>query len=110
MSINEEKFKMWCEQVDRRLARLEGEDYRPKEPLIKDEKIRKAVKAWAEACGIDEQKISYDGDARFWCMNKDCAIDFYDVYGEEKEDDSLLNCKENDRYYTIAELCGEEEE
>ena len=25
------------------------EDYKPKEPLIKDEKIRKAVRAWAES-------------------------------------------------------------
>ena len=28
------------------------EDYKPVEPLIKDEKIRKAVRTWAEASGI----------------------------------------------------------
>ena len=31
-------------------AKLEAE--MQKEPLIKDEKIRKAVRAWAEACGL----------------------------------------------------------
>lgn len=31
----------------------EWEDYEPKEPLIKDQKIRKAVRAWAEANDID---------------------------------------------------------
>ena len=30
----------------------EWEDYKPKEPLIKDEKVRKAVRAWAEANDI----------------------------------------------------------
>lgn len=87
----------------------EWEDYTPKEPLIKDEKIRKAVRAWAEACGIDEhgQKINYDGDWTFWCMVKDCSIDFTDVYA--KNEDSLITCN-NDVYFTIAELCGEEEE
>ena len=30
----------------------EWEDYVQKEPLIKDEKVRKAVRAWAEANGI----------------------------------------------------------
>ena len=28
------------------------EVYKPKEPLIKDEKIRKAIRAWAEACNL----------------------------------------------------------
>ena len=45
-------------EVDRKtyqsLAELNAdwEDYEPKEPLIKDEKIRKAVRAWAEANNI----------------------------------------------------------
>ena len=36
------------------LAELNAEwkDYEPKEPLIKDEKVRKAVRAWAEANNI----------------------------------------------------------
>lgn len=34
------------------------EDYKPKEPLIKDEKIRKAVRAWAEACNLSYVSIT----------------------------------------------------
>ena len=36
------------------------EDYKPAEPLIKDEKIRKAVRAWAEVNLISD--ILYDKD------------------------------------------------
>ena len=36
----------------------EWEDYvDPKEPLIKDEKIRKAVRAWADACNLSYVSI-----------------------------------------------------
>lgn len=75
------------------------EDYQPKEPLIKDEKIRKAVRAWAEANGVhkvDFEYITGDGSvlkdfcgARMW---------FYVDLGLVQR-----------RNYTIAELCGEEE-
>lgn len=34
----------------------EWEDYKPAEPLIEDEKNRKAVRAWAEANGTEEGK------------------------------------------------------
>lgn len=80
----------------------EWEDYEPKEPLIKDEKIRKAVRAWAEACGAKQIKYSialnqyYDAD-----MGTGFSIKFLtkpvEVYLEEG------------KIYTIAELCGEEE-
>lgn len=79
------------------------EDYKPAEPLIKDEKIRKAVRAWAEACGAKQIKYSiapnqyYDAD-----MGTGFSIKFLtkpvEVYLEEG------------KMYTIAELCGEEEE
>lgn len=75
----------------------------PTEPLIKDEKIRKAVRAWAEACGAKQIKYSiapnqyYDAD-----MGTGFSIKFLtkpvEVYLEEG------------KTYTIAELCGEEEE
>lgn len=80
----------------------EWEDYNPAEPLIKDEKIRKAVRAWAEACGAKQIKYSiasnqyYDAD-----MGTGFSIKFLtkpvEVYLEEG------------KTYTIAELCGEEE-
>lgn len=87
------------------LAR-EWEDYAPKEPLIKDEKIRKAVRAWAEANAINSGNY-YNTDIKFnvtehrlqWIQT---AIEFNDITG--------LDNLEDGETYTIAELCGEEEE
>lgn len=76
-------------------------DYKPSEPaepLIKDEKIRKAVRAWAEACELDTAQ--YDDYWRsFRC--DDCVIGFKTEYTNLNLDDG--------KWYTIAELCGEEE-
>lgn len=80
----------------------EWEDYTPKEPLIKDEKIRKAVRAWAEANEIET--VEYD---EYWVSFRrdDKTIGFKDEYSR------LGFYKlENSRDYTIDELCGEEEE
>ena len=73
---------------------------KPAEPLIKDEKIRKAVRAWAEARGAKQIKYSialnqyYDAD-----MGTGFSIKFLtkpvEVYLEEG------------KIYTIDELCGE---
>ena len=88
----------------------EWEDYKPTEPLInnipKDEKIRKAVRAWAEALDIDEVYINYIGDNTYIELYEDPARNG----GWNRM--SLPNqeeIKKNERY-TIAELCGEEEE
>lgn len=76
----------------------EWEDYKPAEPLIKDEKIRKAVRAWAELSGVDKCHFEHN-DGSF-------ASKWYGIslptskYGEDIESG----------FYTIAELCGEEEE
>ena len=82
--------------------REDWEDYKPDEPLIKDKRTRKAVRAWAEACGAKQIKYSiapnqyYDAD-----MGTGFSIKFLtkpvEVYLEEG------------KIYTIAELCGEEE-
>lgn len=48
----------------------EWEDYGPKEPLIKDEKIRKAVRAWAEANNIRAVYYSPEEDG-FYVKNFD---------------------------------------
>ena len=103
----------------------EWEDYKPAEPLIKDEKVRKAVRAWL---AIQGQPIvaaaitcNKDSDGFFnYCLygyiekarisngkpvvnNNLTAIDF--------EFRSLEKMKfERHRDYAIAELCGEEEE
>ena len=96
------------DDIDRKtyqsLAELneEWEDYGPKDPLIKDEKVRKAIRAWAEACFIET--VEYD---EYWVSFRrdDKTIGFKD------EDRCLGFYKlENSRDYTIDELCGEEEE
>lgn len=107
MSFNEEKLLVWMDETDKRLAHLEanqlaiingdfwGTNTEPKEPLIKDEKIRKAVRAWADATGT--KSVNYWGHLES-CQN-DSSIDFQNGLGLEHGDD-----------YTIAELCGEEGE
>ena len=75
------------------------EDYKPKEPLIKDEKIRKAVRAWAEANDITEINVASSG-YELWGGIDDWCIHFG---GNPFKDIKPLK-------YTIAELCGEEEE
>ena len=77
----------------------EWEDYKPKEPLIKDEKIRKIVRPWANKNMVKRLTVRYrwgEGTALESCGAK---ITFYDDLGLR-----------NGATYTIAELCGEEEE
>ena len=80
----------------------EFEDYKPAVPLIKDEKVRKAVRAWAEACNLK------------YAVYKQSANEFYnpDTRGRFAIKFSLkpIEVYLNDgECYTIAELCGEEE-
>ena len=79
----------------------EWEDYEPKEPLIKDEKVRKAVRAWAEANNfLDEiEAHSLTAGTRFSIGHYDIEFLGYFIYDLE-----------SNKTYTIAELCGEEEE
>lgn len=77
----------------------------PKEPLIKDEKIRKAVRAWAEAVGGSPvcfyEDTGYEGVGRLKIYREgypavfDLGHQFYDL--------------ELDTQYNITELCGDEE-
>lgn len=83
------------------------EDYTPKEHLIKDEKIRKAVRAWAEANSIKEIIIFDCGNnAPYTPVG---AVDF-------AENGSHLEIRfrteerfDTDRIYAIDELCWSEE-
>lgn len=73
------------------------EDYNPTEPLIKDKKIRKAVRAWADA--NNSTKMVFDG---------------YHLASDENGNDiefsnSWAENVIHGEWYTIAELCGEEE-
>lgn len=76
----------------------EWEDYEPKEPLIKDERIRKAVRAWAEVDAIVLVEIKTD--YRIESVNDDAVIRF---------DEPVFNGLPKGRNLTITELCGEEE-
>lgn len=73
----------------------------PKEPLIKDEKIRKAVRAWAEANNfLDDIEVhSLTAGTRFSIGHYDIEFLGYFIYDLE-----------SNKTYTIDELCGEEEE
>ena len=90
-----------CNKVYYSLAELNAdwEDYKPKEPLIKDEKIRKAVRAWAEANDITEINVASSG-YELWGGIDDWCIHFG---GNPFKDIKPLK-------YTIDELCGEDEE
>lgn len=85
----------------RSLAELneEWEDYSPAEPLIKDEKVRKAVRAWAEANDYSLVKIGFD-------MASEPNDGYVQIHFE------VSDIVDEDKYgvHTIAELCGEEEE
>lgn len=67
------------------------------EPLIKDEKIRKAVRAWAEINGIKEITYNYSENS------------LEDIFRNTITFNMGLGLKDGKKY-TIAELCGEEEE
>ena len=93
-----------CNKVYYSLAELnqDWEDYKPAEPLIKDEKIRKAVRAWAEANDITEINVA-DNGYELWGGDDDWCIHF--------SGDGFVNPFEHikPQQYTIEELCGEEE-
>lgn len=83
------------------------EDYKSTEPLINDEKVRKAVRAWAKAVGVD--KVIYEDSGwyyEYFRTEPDEYDHAVDIDFWHKLDADL--CSGNT--YTIAELCGEEEE
>lgn len=96
------------DMIDRKtyqsLAELneEWEDYIPAEPLIKNEKVRKAVRAWAEANGVGTVLYKEDN---------------YRFYADDTEIGSMIELENIPEYiglrhehrYTIAELCGDDE-
>ena len=81
------------------------EVYKPTEPLIKDEKIRKAVRIWAE---VNKTKyvwvtVAFDGTS----ITQDERHPFPTEYKQSITFECEVNVKSG--YYTIEELCGEEE-
>ena len=82
------------------LAELNEEwgDYEPKEPLIKDEKIRNLVREWIKLWETEDRWHVCDDSGEISIWRNDIELILPLSYG----------IKEG--YYTIAELCGEEEE
>ena len=81
----------------------EWEDYKPKEPLIKDEKIRKAVKAWADANEISQAQFDRYTSGFSACDDGHNLLSMISF-------DGFVFMFVDGKYYTIDELCGEEEE
>ena len=75
------------------------EDY--KDPLIKDKKVRKAVRAWWETIpdAITDKRVLYT-------KNQDLVVGVYTIYCGTIYPETL----EAGKIYTITELCGKEEE
>lgn len=97
--IENRKDGSWEWQAGKTLHDLaeNWEDYKPTEPLIKDEKVRKAVQAWAEASNIGVVKVA---PYAVFDIESSACICFYGRVIKDKVDDK--------KSYTIAELCGEE--
>lgn len=75
----------------------EWEDYKPAEPLIEDEQIRKIIRAWAEK--NDSTRIEYAAPEN----------ELVDSYGNTISFDLIFKELNHGAEYTIDELCGEEE-
>lgn len=84
----------------------EYEAYKSTEPLIKDEKIRKAVRAWAEANKFLIFVVNNKQSNTFEIRG---LADIGNVHGCSIYFKGTIS-KANNIAYTIAELCGEEEE
>ena len=83
-------------------------DYVPAEPLIKNEKIRKAVRAWAEANRVAEARYSscHDAECEFNARDdENKSIVFIGNFTEMNEELDYSGRT----IYAIAELCGEGE-
>lgn len=77
-----------------------------REPLIKDEKIRKVVRDWAEANGVKELIIfDHSNNAPYTPVG---AVDFAQNSGHLEIRFRTEERFDTNRRYTIEELCGEE--
>ena len=79
----------------------EWEDYKPAEPLIKDETTLKLVRAWAEYNSIEK--------VRYSTALKSCGLTCVGGYDFMIELIGLIPTLRDDEIYSITELCGEEE-
>ena len=96
-----------CNKVYYSISELNAdwEDYKPAEPLIKDEKIRKAIRAWAEANEREHLLVIKSG-GRLEISDGSPHL----IYISFHVDNDTLKSLDDRTYYHIAELCGQEEE
>lgn len=84
---------------------------KPAEPLIKDEKIRKAVRAWAEANDYGEEDnyefCDYSTGWKGWSLEHKGNSDDNEIHFNGGIDFDRVTHRS---LYAIKELCGEEEE
>ena len=78
-------------------------DWEEYEPLIKDEKIRKAVRAWAEANDIKNVAYEDYDDENSYFIDRDYEPQIW--FPKKSIIESPLD---DGSIYTITELCGEE--
>ena len=92
----------WADYNSLAELNADWEDYTPKEPLIEDEKIRKAFRAWAETLGDHGDTYKYDAERfSFNSHIADSTIEFAKTADIKCEDRQL---------YTLEELCGSDDE
>ena len=90
-------------EIYRTLAELNAdwEDYKPAEPLIKDEKLRNIIKEWCEYYHISNlQYRPSNGNGGHYLVNE---------LGRYSIDVDIDNLKVHE-FYNVEELCGGEEE
>lgn len=75
----------------------EWEDYKPKEPLIKDEKIREIIILWTKINGVGRLRYYADENS------------LEDIFRNSISFNQLLGLKDG-CYYNTQELCGEDEQ
>lgn len=84
-----------CRSIDQ--LNEEWEDYKHKEPLIKDERIRKIIRAWADE--NDSTRAVYYSPKN----------ELVDSYGNIISFNLIFRKLNHGAEYTIDELCGERE-
>lgn len=114
--IRDDDGDCWSEGRYASLAELneEWEDYESAEPLIKDEKIRKAVRAWAEINSIEKARVNVSSNGArgiepswFLIIGLDengCSWEI-EIHADYFE--AVSKCYKGDMV-GIAELCGED--
>lgn len=119
MNIDEEKLIVWMDQTDKKLAHLEANQMAiingdfcdtntvQKEPRIDDEDARDAVYSWASKLQIHQVKckITIRGLGAVVTTFQACSLHSAPII----EFTSLYANVVHGGFYTIEELCGEEE-